>query len=60
MKTYVVSFIHNDIHQSNIVITNKSPEDIKLWFETNRPEKNVIGISIATDTIKPGQPIIKI
>lgn len=61
MKMYEVSFKKNDVYQSNIIKTKKSIVDIELWYKENRPDREIIDISIAMeDGIRPGKPIITI
>lgn len=58
MNVYEVSFLKNGVYQSNLVKTEKSPVDIGLWYKENKPDTQVIGISIATsDSMRPDKPI---
>lgn len=60
MKMYDVSFLKNEIYQSNIVKTDKSPVEVALYFKDVKQAK-VLSVDEATaDDLKPGKPILQI
>lgn len=61
MTTYNVSFLKNDVYQSNLVKTSKSPVEIAQYFIDVKHVHEVLGINIATaDDNRPGKPVLEI
>lgn len=59
MKEYIVGFIKDNIYQSNIVRTEKSPVEVGLYYKDL--SDHVYSVDYATpDNMKPGIPIINI
>ena len=58
---YEVSFQRNDVPQSNLVETEKSPVDVGLWYRDVHKATHVFAVKIATaDSMRPGKPVVKI
>jgi len=56
---YNVSFIKNNVFQTNLVNTNHEPQMIKMYFEQIKGSQ-VLGIEKARkDDMRPGKPVIE-
>ncbi len=57
---YNVSFIRNDVYQSNLAVA-ESEQAVNAWFKMYKPDARVLGIGPASsDDEKPGKPCIEI
>lgn len=58
---YNVSFIKNNVPQTNFIETDRSPVDIGHYYRDVKKVDYVCGITIATaDDERPGKPCIKL